>query len=169
MTHADMRMRDLQQRHAPALYRFLIRLTLGESHLAEDLLQETMLRAWRNLDALPTGDESMRRWLFTVGRRVAIDAARARRARPTEVGMPDPTLLPRVDDEEETLVAVHTIRRALPMLSERHRTVLIEVYFLEHSTKEVAQRLGIPEGTVKSRAHYALRALREIIGDADEA
>lgn len=83
--------------------------------------------------------------------------------------MPDPTLLPRVDDEEETLVAVHTIRRALPMLTERHRTVLIEVYFLEHSTKEVAQRLGIPEGTVKSRAHYALRALREIIGDADEA
>jgi RNA polymerase sigma-70 factor (ECF subfamily) len=64
-------------------------------------------------------------------------------------------------------VAAHTVRGALPKLTERHQKVLIEVYLLGHSTEEVSQRLGIPEGTVKSRAHYALRALRAAIGPID--
>ncbi|MFI7604370.1 sigma-70 family RNA polymerase sigma factor [Micromonospora sp. NPDC049366] len=161
---ARARMRRVYAEHSEALFRFLLRLSWGERELAEDLLQETMLQAWRHLDRLPTSRESTRRWLFIVARRIAIDAARARQARPIEVGLHDVGDLPSKDDITEAVVAAQTIRRAMPKLTPAHRAVLIELYFHGHSTDEVARRLGIPEGTVKSRAYYALRALRAAIG-----
>ncbi|SBV25075.1 RNA polymerase sigma-70 factor, ECF subfamily [Micromonospora krabiensis] len=161
---ARARMRTVHAEHAEALYRFLLRLSWGERQLAEDLLQETMLQAWRHLDRLPTSRESTRRWLFIVARRIAIDAARARQARPIEVGLQDLGDLPCKEDITEAVVAAQTIRRAMPKLTPAHRAVLIELYYRGRSTDEVAQRLGIPEGTVKSRAYYALRALRAAIG-----
>ncbi|MFI6784700.1 sigma-70 family RNA polymerase sigma factor [Micromonospora sp. NPDC050276] len=164
---ADMRMQALHAEHAEPLYRFLLRLAWGERHVAEDLLQDTMLQAWRHLDRLPPEGEALRRWLFTVARRIAIDAARARKARPTEVGMTDMALLAESVDLTEGIIATQTVRRALPKLTAAHRAVLIELYFLGSSTDEAAARLGIPEGTVKSRAHYALRALRAAIGPTD--
>ncbi|RKR86729.1 RNA polymerase sigma-70 factor (ECF subfamily) [Micromonospora pisi] len=164
---ATARMQALHADHAEPLYRFLLRLTWGERYLAEDLLQDTMLQAWRHLDRLPTEAEALRRWLFTVARRIAIDAARARQARPTEVGVTDMTQLAESTDATEGVVAVQTVRRALPKLTPAHRAVLVELYFLGRSTDEAAARLGIPEGTVKSRAHYALRALRAAIGPTD--
>ncbi|WP_244200517.1 sigma-70 family RNA polymerase sigma factor [Micromonospora arborensis] len=164
---ASARMQALHADHAEPLSRFLLRLTWGERHLAEDLLQDTMLQAWRHLDRLPTEPEAVRRWLFTVARRIAIDAARARQARPTEVGIADITQLPEGADTAEGVVAAQTVRRALPKLTPAHRAVLIELYFLGRSTDEAAARLGIPEGTVKSRAFYALRALRAAIGPTD--
>ncbi|MEU5565279.1 MULTISPECIES: sigma-70 family RNA polymerase sigma factor [Micromonospora] len=160
-------MREVHAEHAEPLYRFLLRLSWGERQLAEDLLQETMLQAWRHLDRLPDSSESVRRWLFIVARRIAIDAARARQARPTEVGLSDLTRLPASGDVTEDVVAVQTVRRALPKLTPAHRAVLIELYYRGRSTDEAAARLGIPEGTVKSRAHYALRALRAAIGRTD--
>lgn len=126
-----------------------------------------MLQAWRHLDRLPAEGESVRRWLFIVARRIAIDAARARQARPTEVGVIDLTGIPGRSDLVECVVAEQTVRRALPKLSAAHRAVLNELYFQGRSTDEAAARLGIPEGTVKSRAHYALRALRAAIGPTD--
>ncbi|MEU7800462.1 sigma-70 family RNA polymerase sigma factor [Micromonospora arborensis] len=168
VTSAAARMQALHADHAEPLYRFLLRLTWGERHVAEDLLQDTMLQAWRHLDRLPPEGESLRRWLFTVARRIAIDAARARKARPTEVGMADMALLAEsTADITEGVVAVQTVRRALPKLTAAHRAVLIELYFIGRSTDEAAAQLGIPEGTVKSRAHYALRALRAAIGPTD--
>ncbi|OKI84551.1 hypothetical protein A6A27_40390 [Micromonospora sp. CB01531] len=161
---AHVRMRALYETHADAIFRFLLRLTLGERGLAEDLLQETMLRAWRNLDALPTEPEAVRRWLFTVSRRIAIDGARARQARPTEIAAPDIGQLPEDRDAMEAVVSAVTVRRALAGLSEAHRAAIIELYFLGHSVDEAAARLAVPEGTVKSRAYYALRALRAAIG-----
>jgi RNA polymerase sigma-70 factor (ECF subfamily) len=166
-SHATARMRALQETHADAVFRFLLRLALGERHLAEDLMQETLLRAWRAIDDLPDDPESQRRWLFIVARRIAIDAARARQARPVESGAVDLTRLPASGDEAETVVSIHTVRQALPKLTESHRAVLVELYFHGHSTDEAAERLGIPEGTVKSRAHYALRSLRAAIGALD--
>ncbi|MFK3979275.1 sigma-70 family RNA polymerase sigma factor [Micromonospora sp. NPDC050397] len=163
----DARMVVLYETHADPLFRFLLRLTLGARHLAEDLLQETMVRAWRSIDVLAADRESQRRWLFTVARRIAIDAARARQARPTEVGVIDMSRLPAATDAMEEVVAAHTVREALPKLKVEHRTVLIDLYFHGLSTGEVAARLGIPEGTVKSRAHYGLRALRAVVGSTD--
>jgi RNA polymerase sigma-70 factor (ECF subfamily) len=166
---ADVRMCAIQERHADAVFRFLLRLAHGDRPLAEDLLQETLLRAWRTIDELPDDPESQRRWLFTAARRIAIDAARARRARPAEVQVTDLARIPAVRDEVEAVVAAHTVHRALPKLTPSHRQVLIELYFHVHSTEEAATRLGIPEGTVKSRAHYALRSLRAAIGVVDDA
>ncbi|MET7394097.1 sigma-70 family RNA polymerase sigma factor [Dactylosporangium sp. NPDC005572] len=153
--------------HADPLLRFLMRLTLGARHLAEDLLQETMMRAWRSIENLPGDPEDQRRWLFTVARRIAIDAARARKARPAEVGTIDIGRLPAETDGVERVVAAHIVHEALPKLKPEQRTVLVDLYFRGLSTSELARRLGIPEGTVKSRAHNGLRSLRAIVGPMD--
>src|SRR3954451_2580524 len=79
---AERRLAEVHATHARSLMRFLLSLTRNERHAAEDLLQETMLRVWRRWDLLPDGEENVRRWLFTIGRRVSIDAARMRRVRP---------------------------------------------------------------------------------------
>jgi RNA polymerase sigma-70 factor (ECF subfamily) len=162
---ADERMTALYRAHSPSLYRFLLRLTLGQRQAAEDLLQETLLRAWRHLDDLPSDVDSARRWLFTVARRIAIDAARARQVRPKEVGSIDLTTIADDGSAIEQLINVNTIRAALTRLTPNHQRVLLEVYVNGRSTAQAAAILGIPEGTVKSRTHHALRALRTAVGD----
>ncbi|GAB7046540.1 sigma-70 family RNA polymerase sigma factor [Catenuloplanes indicus JCM 9534] len=164
---ADARLEDLYAVHADSLFWFLLSLAKGERQVAEDQLQETMLRAWRNLDGVPQGRVSQRRWLFTVARRVAIDAARARASRPAEVGTMDLTWVPDEADPAEAVVAGETIRGALAGISAEHRTILVALYIQGLSMGEVAVRLGIAEGTVKSRAHYGLRALRAVIGTVE--
>ncbi|WP_051799315.1 sigma-70 family RNA polymerase sigma factor [Catenuloplanes japonicus] len=165
----EERMRLIHEAHAGPVLRFLTKLTLGDQDLAEDLLQEAMLRAWRNLDVLPMDTAAVAPWLFTVARNVAIDAARARKARPSEVVLPDISRLPEPVDAMEGMVAEHIVRKALGQLSSEHRAVLIEVYFRGASTAEAAARLGIPEGTVKSRAYYAVRSMRAAVGSAEPA
>ena len=163
----EHRMRELYQAHAKPLYRFLLRLTLGDREAAEDLLQETMLRAWRRLDLLPDDIQAMRPWLFTVARNVAIDGARARQARPTEVDAGDIAWISSPSDAIESMLTKQTLRQALLRLSPEHRTVLVELYHRGASVPEIAARIGVPEGTVRSRTYYALRALRSLIDAAD--
>jgi RNA polymerase sigma-70 factor (ECF subfamily) len=89
---ADQRMQALYRAHARPLYRFLLRITFGDPQAAEDLLQETLLRAWRHLDGLPAEADTLRSWLFTVGRRRAPAApARSRSVSPTSRRCPAPT------------------------------------------------------------------------------
>jgi RNA polymerase sigma-70 factor (ECF subfamily) len=164
---AEARMRGIHETHAGPLFRFLLRLTLGNHDLAEDLLQETLLRAWRNIDVLPAESERVRAWLHTVARNVAIDAARSRKARPPEVSIPDITWLPADGDAADRVVTVHAVRDAMVQLNPAHRAVLVELYFKSASTAEAASRLGIPEGTVKSRAYYAVRSLQAVLGSVD--
>ncbi|MEH0933204.1 sigma-70 family RNA polymerase sigma factor [Micromonospora sp. CPCC 205558] len=161
------RMRRVYVGNAEPLRRFLLRLCWGDQQLAEDLLQETMLQAWRHIDRLPNNRESIRRWLFIVARRIAIDAARARQARPAEIIVTDLAWYAGTIDVTEDVVTAQTVRSALPKLTAAHRSVLIQLYFFGRSTDEAAAMLGIPEGTVKSRAHYALQALRAAIGRTD--
>jgi len=73
------------------------------------------------------------------------------------------------DDEMERVVSIQTVRLALGKLSAEHREVLLEVYYREASVAEVAARLGIPEGTVKSRTYYAVRALHAAIGSPESS
>ena len=148
--------------HARPLYRFLLRLTLGDREVAEDLLQESLLRAWRCIDEVPFN--AARPWLFRVARNVSIDAARARRIRPPETGIgEDIVRMPVPDDAVERMLTSATVRDALLELTPEHRTVLVELYYRGASAAETAARMGIPEGTVKSRVHYALRALRKAL------
>ena len=157
-------MRELYQMHARPLYRYLMGLTFGQRQAAEDLMQETLLRAWRNLDTLNADLRTLRPWLFTVARRIAIDASRARRSRPAHREDTDVGELPAPDDTIDRMLTAETVRRALPLVSPEHRQVIVALYFHGRTASETAALLGIPEGTVKSRAHYALRALRTAIG-----
>ncbi|TXS49140.1 sigma-70 family RNA polymerase sigma factor [Streptomyces sp. t39] len=158
-TTDERAMAELQREHGPALLSFLLGLTYGDQQRAEDLLQETLVRAWQHPEAFDGPYESMRPWLFTVGRRLAIDARRSRLARPAEIGDGVLATTPDPSDRTESAVAAMDVRAAVGSLSPEHRAVLVKIYFHGMSVNEAAEALGIPPGTVKSRSHYALRAL----------
>ncbi|MEU8821862.1 sigma-70 family RNA polymerase sigma factor [Actinoplanes sp. NPDC048796] len=161
---AEVQMRDIVRDNGAPLLHFLRGLlSPGAAHTAEDLVQETLLRAWRSLDAVPVEPESQRRWLFTVARRLAIDAYRKRQSRPVEVGLIDSEPAAAGSEAAETVIATMTLRHAIGRLSVAHRSVLLELYFEGHTLDETATRLGVPVGTVKSRAHYAMQQLRSAL------
>ncbi|WP_434740460.1 sigma-70 family RNA polymerase sigma factor [Micromonospora sp. SH-82] len=164
----ERRMQAVFSANAQPLYYFLLRLTRGQREVAEDLLQETMLRAWRRLPDLPDEAEMVRRWLFIAARYLAIDAARAKSSRPTEVYGVDVSWAPAPDGAYDDLLNRFTLADALRKLSPEHRTVLVELYYGDASAAEAAARIGIPEGTVRSRSFYALRAARGILSGVDE-
>jgi RNA polymerase sigma-70 factor (ECF subfamily) len=155
----DAALRVLYEQHAAPLLAYALRLTGGDRGRSEDIVQETLLRAWRHPEALDPNRGPVRSWLFTVARNVAVDAHRARRARPTEVGDEALALVPAVDEIEQAL-DTWLVSDALATLSPDHRMVLVETYYRGRSVAEAATVLGVPPGTVKSRTFYALRALR---------
>jgi RNA polymerase sigma-70 factor, ECF subfamily len=155
----DSALRALYEPHAGPLFAYALRLTGGDRGRSEDIVQETLLRAWRHPQALDPERGPVRSWLFTVARNVAVDAHRARKARPTEVGDEALAVVPAVDEIEQALDR-WLIADALATLSVEHRAVLVETYYRGRSVAEAAATLGIPAGTVKSRTFYALRALR---------
>jgi RNA polymerase sigma-70 factor (ECF subfamily) len=152
-------LRALFDAHASVLLAYAMRLTGGDRARAEDVVQETLVRAWRNLDRLDERAAPVRPWLFTVAQRIAIDAHRARRARPAEVGDEMLAVIPALDELEPMLDRV-VVSDALGSLSREHRAVIVETYYRGRSVAEAAEVLGIPPGTVKSRCYYALRALK---------
>ncbi|RCH65759.1 RNA polymerase subunit sigma [Streptomyces sp. SDr-06] len=156
-------MAELQRAHGPALLHFLLGLTYGDRQRAEDLVQETLVRAWQHPEAFEAPYCSMRPWLFTVARRLAIDARRSRLARPAEVG--DETLLATAEsgDHTERCAVALDVRSAVRSLTPEHRAVLVQLYFRGLSVAEAADVLGVPPGTVKSRSYYALRALARVL------
>ncbi|MFH9472125.1 sigma-70 family RNA polymerase sigma factor [Streptomyces clavifer] len=150
---------ELQREHGPALLHFLLGLTFGDRQRAEDLSQETLLRAWQHPEAFDAPYDSMRPWLFTVARRLAIDARRSRLARPAEVSDVVLESAPAREDTADSAVRALDVREAVRTLSPEHRAVLVQIYFRGLSVGETARILGIPAGTVKSRSYYALRLL----------
>jgi RNA polymerase sigma-70 factor, ECF subfamily len=157
----EMFLSELYREHGVALKFFVMRLNAGDQHSAEDITQETMLRAWTHADSLRGSDRSIRPWLFTVARRLLIDANRQRDTRPYEV--PYPSAHDADTSLEEGFEAAQTrdeVVRALRSLTPAQREVLLYTHYLGRSVAEAAQELGIPSGTVKSRTYNALRALR---------
>ena len=158
-TRHEEGLRALYDAHASVLLAYALRLTGGDRARAEDVVQETLVRAWRNLDRLDDAVAPVRPWLFTVAQRLAIDAHRARRARPVEVGDAVLGVLPGLEQVDATLDRI-VVTEALDSLSAEHRAVLVETYYRGRSVAEAAEALGVPAGTVKSRCYYALRALK---------
>ncbi|RKT03051.1 RNA polymerase sigma-70 factor (ECF subfamily) [Streptomyces sp. 3211.6] len=155
--------RAVYEEHGNALLAYATRLT-GDRAAAEDVVQETLIRAWRHSDALVNGKGSVRGWLLTVARNIITDRYRARAARPPEVSG-TAAAPPVAGDHADSVVDTMTVLGALDRLSPEHRDVLTELYYRQHSVAEAADRLGIPAGTVKSRSHYALKALRAVFTD----
>ena len=153
-------MQVLYDEHAAALWRYAVRLT-GDRARAEDVVQETLVRAWQHPEVTNDGDRPARAWLFTVARNMIIDERRSPRFR-REFGRselpdaPDHT----GTDEVNTALDRLLLGDALAQLSADHHAVIRRAYYLGWSTAQIADDLGIAEGTVKSRLHYAVRALR---------
>ena len=159
----DRLLRALHDEHAHALWTYVVGLTRGDRAKAQDGVQETLLRAWRTPAVLDQSRGSARGWLYTVARRIVIDDWRSSRSRPEVVTdeVPEP-LGARVGADEigDRVVDRAVVVAALRTLSTEHRDVVFECYFRGSSTAQAAVVLGVPAGTVKSRLHYALRALR---------
>ncbi|MEV6107491.1 sigma-70 family RNA polymerase sigma factor [Streptomyces sp. NPDC051940] len=152
-------MRGLYAEHAGPLFAFVLRLVAGDRHRAEDVVQETLLRAWKNADQLRRATGSVRPWLVTVARRIVIDGHRSRSSRPQEVDPAPLDSLPAADEIDRALHRM-TIADALGDLSEAHRQALVETYFKGRTVQEAAEVLRVPPGTVRSRVFYALRSLK---------
>ncbi|MFJ1708267.1 sigma-70 family RNA polymerase sigma factor [Kitasatospora sp. NPDC088346] len=152
-------MRTLYRDHAGPLFGFVLRLVAGDRQRAEDVVQETLVRAWRNIHRLDVDHGSVRPWLVTVARRIVIDGHRSSLARPREVD-PSPLELLPAEDELEKALRLMTISDALDDLTHAHREVIVATYLKGCTVNEAAAELGIPAGTVRSRIFYALRALK---------
>jgi RNA polymerase sigma-70 factor (ECF subfamily) len=150
--------REAYAAHAGELYGFAVR-SLEDPELAEDAVQDTFLRAWRAGDRFDPELGSLRTWLFAILRNVIIDLSRARATRP-RVGAE----LPELGHEPfEDILVTWQVEEALRRIGEQHRRALVETYLRGRSHAEVAGELGVPEGTIKSRVYYGLRALRNAL------
>ena len=165
---SDALFRDLYAEHGPALLRLATALTGGDRGRAEDLVQETMLRAWTHRDNSDFQHRSPRAWLMTTARRLAIDAYRARRARPQETELTEDFEFAGGQPADASVDEVD-VRAALVALPRSQRQVLAEVYCRDQSVAETARLLQIPAGTVKSRTFHGVRALRRALAADDAA
>jgi RNA polymerase sigma-70 factor (ECF subfamily) len=150
--------REAYAAHAAELYGFAVR-SLADPGLAEEAVQETFLRAWRAGERFDPEIGSLRTWLFAILRNVVIDLGRARAARPP---LAEGGTEPSVEPFDEALLAWQ-IEEAMRRIGNQHRQVLVETYYRGRPYAEVAEELGVPEGTVKSRVYYGLRALRVVL------
>lgn len=156
--------RTLYAEHGKALLAYATRMT-GDRPSAEDVVQETLIRAWRHAEVVATSEGSLRGWLLTVARNIVRDRLRAQAVRPNEVAETETTGAVQQDHAESVVDSV-VLLDALDRLKPEHRDVLVHIYYRGHTASEAAGLLGIPEGTVKSRAHHALKALRKVYAGA---
>ena len=140
-------LRDLYLEHGPALYAYVLRMLGGDTHRAEDILQETLLRCW-NKQTLADGEGmAIRPWMFRIARNLVIDAHRMRMARPMEIGgnswLSD--MCDEVDDIERMLSSM-LVRDALRSLTPAHREALQATIFADRTTQQAADGPGSPPG-----------------------
>lgn len=150
--------RELYAEFGTPLLRYVTGLVAGDRTRAEDIVQETLLRAWKHPEVF--GGQSPRPWLFAVARNLVIDDFRARSARPAETAADASGDNGSNDGGIAAAITRFELQDALLALPPQHREALIAVYYCDLSIADAAMELGVPEGTVKSRCYYALRALR---------
>jgi RNA polymerase sigma-70 factor, ECF subfamily len=154
-------LRDAWDAHASELYGYARRV-LGDADSADEVVQETFLRAWRAADRYEPS-RPLRPWLFTILRHLVIDESRARRNRAIPISQDAAEAWEEGDDGDLMLDRAldgWLVEEALLRIRPEHAVILLETYLRGRSYAEVAEDLGIPVGTARSRAFYGLRALR---------
>lgn len=133
--------------------------------LAEDAVQEACLRAWRDLPSLRDAAR-YEAWVRRLLVRACLDLLRRHRRGAADQPVPDRHADPWLPDASSDVVLRDALERAFRRLTPEHRAVVVLTHLDGLSTRETAEALGLPDGTVKSRLHHALRALRAAL-DAD--
>jgi RNA polymerase sigma-70 factor, ECF subfamily len=151
----ERRVGETYAAHAVELYGFAVR-SLGDAGLAEEVVQETFLRAWRTGDGFEPAAGTIRKRLFAI----LCDLLRDRAA-PLQVAEGG------VEAPVEHALLTWQIEEAMRRIGEQHRRILLETYFGGRSFGQVAADLGLTEGTVRSRAYDALRALRVVLEELE--
>lgn len=162
----QLAMRTLFAQHRVALYRWLLRL-VGDETLAEDLLNEVFLDVWRTAASFEARS-SVSTWLLAIARHKALSARRRRSDAELDEDTAA-TLVDPADDPELVLQKknrAELLRQALGRLSPEHGEVVDLIYYHGKSVKEVAQIVGVPEATVKTRMFYARRKLAGLVATA---
>jgi RNA polymerase sigma-70 factor (ECF subfamily) len=161
---ADDAVRRLYREHRLPLLRYVSGLLRGDLQRAEDIVQETLVRAWVSTGVQPAGWTPSRAWLCRVAHNLVIDLTRSEQARPDMVSDHPLESHPSPVDEMGRAIERHMVMEALSRLSHPHREVLVYVYLLGCTGSDTADELGIPPGTVRSRVYYAMRELRRSCG-----
>jgi RNA polymerase sigma-70 factor, ECF subfamily len=150
-------LQELHDRHASELWRFAMRLT-HDRQLSEDVVQEVLLKAWKDPSLGQRDEAAARAWLFTASRNLIIDRWRSAASRHEQRIEEAPE--ESVGDATSAVLDRWLIAEALTSLSVEHRSVISAAYYEGRSVADISARFRIPEGTVKSRLHYGLRTLR---------
>lgn len=149
----------LHEAYRGPLYVFALR-ALGDDGAAQEVVQDTLLRAWQHADRYDAERGSVTTWVFTIARNIITDRHRRRGARPRTVASVDEIDLGAEDVRLDRVLEAWQVAEGLSGLSDGHRDAIVATYYRGLTVAEAAERLGIPEGTVKSRVYYGLRALR---------
>ena len=153
----DEAVEAIYREHGPMLRRVVWRATTDADRV-DDIVQETILRVWRQA---PEAD-NLRAYLITTARHLIVDQHRAAGRRPQQARLVD---LPEAESAIDRALDQVLVEEALARLQPSHREVVSCLYYERLSVAETAHRVGVPEGTVKSRAFYAVRSLRVILDE----
>jgi RNA polymerase sigma-70 factor (ECF subfamily) len=153
----EQHVQQAYERYAGELFGFALG-ALDDRQLAEDVVQETFVKAWRTASRFDPERGSLRTWLFAIARNVIVDARR----RAGAVTDTDTDAEPSDDPVDQLLTSIQ-VSAALERLSPEHRQVVVEVHFHGRSCAELSRELRLPASTVRSRLYYGARALRLIL------
>ena len=158
-------MSQLVQRFTPFV-RSVVRRTGTNASTADDVVQETMLRLWRHAHRFDPARGSEPTFIAAVARNAAIDAARREACRPSTPTPELQELAPPMPSPTESVSTALAVRAALAQLTPDQHELVRLAYFEQLTQPEIAARLHLPLGTVKSRTFHALRALRALLQEA---
>jgi len=162
-------LKELYERHRLPLLGYL-RVLTSDHGLAEEILQDSLFAAWNGADRF-SGESSARAWLYGIARRRARDAMRKRRFQFVDLASVEHVAANEPEPDDIVLVnaGIEELAKAIDRLSAAHREALILTFVHGLAYQELADVVGVPIGTVKSRLSNAKRALRDVLNETEEA
>jgi len=168
-------LRELYDRYNRLVYSMAVN-AVGENTLAEEITQDVFLRIWNKAETYSPKKGKVITWVSSITRYRAIDAIRSQQVRPEghsvawdiegSLDNPDPL---NVEERVETTQRQQRVRHAVAQLPEEQRQALAYAYFQGYTHREIAEVLGEPLGTIKTRIRLAMQKLREYLEEEDIA